>query len=86
MIALLPFGFSHFRGRYGSSTTLPIIPFSTSSLFNPLGVVASDMILDSAGTEPPGGKEPPGSFCGSFRVAMVMWNTGEVLWALVVTL
>jgi len=81
MIALLPFGFSHFRGRYGSSTTLPIIPFSTSSLFNPLGVVASDMILDSnAGTE------PLGSFRGSFRVAMVMWNAGEALWALVVTL
>jgi len=81
MIALLPFGFSHFRGRYGSSTTLPIIPFSTSSLFNPLGVVASDMILDSnAGTE------PLGPFRGSFIVAMVMWNAGEALWALVVTL
>ena len=80
MIALLPFGFSHFRGRYGSSTTLPIIPFSTSSLFNPLGVVASDMILDSAGTE------PLGPFRGSFIVVMVMWNAGEALWALVVTL
>jgi len=32
------------------------------------------------------GTEPLGSFCGSFIVAVVMWNAGEALWALIVTL
>ena len=79
---IVPFGFSHFKGRYGSLTTLPIIPFSTSSLFNPLGVVASNMtMLDSNE-----GTKAAGPFRGSFMVAMVMWNAGEALWALIVAL